>query len=148
MIAGPLRLPLALGIAAVAAAAVVVALVTVGGPGTARLERYDERRVRDMTELVNAIERHRIFAGRLPGSLGEVRAGLSGRPSITDPETGAPYGYEVLGDGRFRVCTRLSVPGAPPAMPGPIRLGDSRRVVNPVPGPEGRLCWETAAPPG
>lgn len=148
MSAAPLRLAVALGFGAVAAVAVIAGLATVGGPGAARLERYDERRVRDVAELVNAIERHRIFTGNLPESLDAVRTDRAGRPPIHDPETGAPYEYEVLADKRFRVCTRLSAPDAQPPMPGPIRMAESRRVANIVPDAEGGLCWESAEPPG
>ena len=151
MSAAPLRLSVALGFGAVAAVAVIVGLATVGGPGAARLERYDERRVRDVAELANAIERHRIFTGSLPESLDDVRAARSappGPPPTRDPDTGAPYDYEVLGDKRFRVCTRLSAPDAQPTMPGPIRMAESRRIANIVPDPAGeRLCWESAEPP-
>lgn len=147
MSAAPLRLSVALGFGAVAAVAVIAGLATVGGPGAARLERYDERRVRDVAELANAIERHRIFTGSLPESLDAVRADPSVPPPTRDPETGAPYDYEVLGEKRFRVCTRLSAPDVQPPMLGPIRMAESRRVANIVPDPSGRLCWESAEPP-
>ncbi|HET7409857.1 MAG TPA: hypothetical protein VFJ13_06630, partial [Paracoccaceae bacterium] len=116
---GPPRIALALGLVAAVAVAVVAALLTVGGPGMARLERLDEHRARDLAELAEAIERYRIFSGRLPQSLDEIRAGPSRQPPIRDPETRAPYAYEVLGEGRFRVCARLSLPDAPPPVPEP-----------------------------
>lgn len=142
------RLPLALALVAAVAAAVVAALLVVGGPGTARLERYDQRRVQDVAELVNAIERHRIFSSRLPETLEALRAGPSGPPPIRDPATGALYEYEPLDEGRFRVCTLLAVPGSPPPMPGPVRMADSRRIAHVQPVADGRLCWESADPPG
>ena len=146
---GPPRIALALGLAAAGAAAVAAALLTVGGPGTARLERLDERRARDLGELAAAVERHRVFTGRLPASLDEVRDGPSGSPPIHDPETGAPYEYEVLGEGRFRVCARLSLPEAPPPGPDPLRIPDSSRVAGTMMDAEGgRLCRETVEPPG
>lgn len=145
---GPPRLALALGVLVVVALTVVAALLMVGGPGTARLERLDELRLREAVELVNAIERHRIFTGRLPESLDAVRAGLSGPPPIRDPETGEPYGYEALGERRFRVCTRLSMPDAALPRPAPIRISESRRIATVVSDPEsGRVCWESAEAP-
>ena len=143
------RLALALGLVALAAVAVVAALVTIGGPGAARLERLDEVRIREAVELVNAVERHRILTGRLPETLEEVRAGPSGPPSIRDPETGAPYEYAVLGERRFRVCIRLSAPEAALAWPGPIRMPESPRLATMALEPGGeRACWESADPPG
>src|SRR5690606_34129574 len=146
---GPPRIALALGLAAAGAVAIVAALLSVGGPGTARLERLDERRARDLGELAGAVERHRVFTGRLPEALDEVRAGPSGPPPARDPETGAPYDYEVLGEQRFRVCARMSLPEAPPPGPHPLRIPDSSRVAGAVMDAEtGRLCRETAEPPG
>lgn len=145
----PPRRALALGLAAAVAVAVVAALVTVGGPGTARLERLDELRIREAVELVDAIERHRIFTGRLPESLDTLRAGQSGPPPIRDPGTGEPYDYEVLGEARFRICIRLTAMESAPHMPAPPRMAQSRRITGTVPEPEsGRICWEMPEPPG
>lgn len=146
---GPPRLALALGLVAVVAAAVIAGLLTVGGPGTARMERLDEFRLREAGELVNAIERHRIFTGSLPETLDAMRAGPSGPTPTHDPETGKPYHYEVLDEARFRFCIRLSVPDAVAPMPAPLRIGESRRIAIMVRDPEsGRVCWESAGPPG
>ena len=149
------RAVLALGLATAAAMAVIAGLATVGGPGTARLQRIDERRARDLVELVNAVERHRMLTGSLPASLEGLRADRagvpdpSGQPAILDPETGEPYAYEVLAGGRFRLCMRLSLPGSPPAWTDPIRIPGSRRVASMVSDADtGRLCWQTAEPPG
>ena len=143
------RLALALGLVALAAVAVVAALVTVGWPGAARLERLDEVRVREAVELVNAVEGHRILTGRLPETLEEVRAGPSGPPSIRDPGTGDLYEYEVLGERRFHVCIRLSAPDAALAWPGPVRVPESSRTATMTLDPGGeRACWDSADPPG
>lgn len=144
----PIRLALAFALIAAAAAAVVVALLAVGGPGAARLERTDEVRVRQVVDLVNAIERHRIFAGRLPDSLEAVRPTLSGPAPIRDPETGEPYEYEQLGGGRFRLCARLSAPAAALQHPGPIRMAESKRVAPVTRETDGRACWQSADAPG
>lgn len=148
MKAPPTRLVLAFALIAAAAAAVVVALLAVGGPGAGRLERMDELRVRQAVELVNAIERHRIFTGQLPDTLETVRPTLSGQAPIRDPETGQPYDYEALGGGRFRVCVGLSAPEAALEHPGPIRMAESRRIATMTREPDGRVCWRSADAPG
>lgn len=151
---GRLRITLALGLAAAAAMAVVAALLTIGGPGTGRLERLDARRAGDLAELAHAIEHHRAVAGQLPDSLdalvGQVVEDSGtppGRPHLRDPQTGERYGYEVLGDARFRVCARLSLPGSP-SRADRFRSAASHRIARVVPDPDGnRLCLEPAAPP-
>ena len=45
------------------------------------------------------------WSGPLPASLEEVVAEARfRRPGIRDPQTGELYGYEVVGDSRFRLC--------------------------------------------
>lgn len=145
----PPRIALVLSLAFAVAVAVGAALLTVGGPGTARLQRLDEQRVQDVQALVEAIERHRVFTGRLPTTLAELRTGRSGDPPPQDPGTLAPYGYEILDADRFRVCTELSGPDAAPPLPEPVRTGDQRRVVATLRDPEtGELCRESDASPG
>ena len=140
------RLALALALAAAGAIAAAAALLMVGGPGAARLERLDGLRVREAIELVAAIERHRMFTGRLPESLEAVRPTLSGPPPVSDPGTGEPYGYEILDESRFRVCARLSSPEAALEQPGPVRLPESRWLAAPSRVGD-RICWESARAP-
>lgn len=138
------RWALGLGVAGIVAAAIAGGLATVGGPRTARLERFDERRARDLPQLVRLIEHHRAENGNLPDSLAAVEPRLPADVSARDPQTGDLYEYDVLEAGRFRLCATLAFAdgGRTPTridLPGP-----SRREARAVPGPTGRqLCWES-----
>jgi hypothetical protein len=96
---------------------VVWGFVVTGSPGTARLHRFDERRVHDLQTIKNEIENHCLGNTRyrpleerqllrpLPATLEEVVAAATHRrPEIRDPETGAAYEYSVQDEARYRLC--------------------------------------------
>jgi hypothetical protein len=109
---------------AFAGAATAVVLVTVvwgfavtGSPGTARLQQFDARRIEDLQSIRREIEsiclgqtRHLAAGERrlerpLPEKLDEVvESARHRRPDIVDPETGEPFGYEIVDESRFRLC--------------------------------------------
>ncbi|HUF57510.1 MAG TPA: hypothetical protein VMM55_13225 [Thermohalobaculum sp.] len=128
------------------AAAVAAALMLIGSPRTARLERLDERRIADIEALARWIERYRDDEGRLPPALGALEPMLPGAVSALDPATGAHYGYERLADGHFRLCATLDIPDklAVEREPRPRRPFSNREIV-PAVDPTGRTyCLETA----
>lgn len=134
-----------LGLAATVAvaAAVAAALMLIGSPRTARLERLDERRIADIEALARWIERYRDDEGQLPSDLGALEPMLPGAVSALDPATGAHYGYEPT-EGGFRLCATLAIPDkqAVDREPRPRRPGADREVV-PVADPTGRrYCLE------
>jgi hypothetical protein len=109
------------GFAAIATALAVATVswgfVEVGSPGIERVRKLDERRIDDLREIQGEIAnislgatRHEPVAERrlqrpLPATLEAVaREARDLRPRIVDPETGEPYGYEVLDENRFRLC--------------------------------------------
>ena len=142
----------ALGLVATGAvaAAVAAALLLIGSPRMARVERLDERRIADIEALARWIERYRTDEGRLPPDLGRLEPILPGAVSALDPATGAPYDYAPADDG-FRLCATLALPDkqAIDREPRPRRPGSDRDIV-PVLDPTGRrYCLETAErPPG
>lgn len=97
----------AVALAAVTGLAVVGGLIATGGPGTARLERLDERRMAELRVMARAIETWTEAGNPLP----ETADGLPERQVGLDPVTSEPYGYEKLGDRQFRVCAELALPG-------------------------------------
>lgn len=93
----------------VAAGIVVVATIAagiavMGGPSQQRDRRIDERRVRDLDRIVDAVGKYVEDRGSLPPTL-DALAGQPGRRlSIADPVDGAPYAYRIVGDRAFRLC--------------------------------------------
>jgi hypothetical protein len=96
-------------------AAIVWGFVLAGSPQSARVLKLDDRRIGDLQGIVSAIEdisletkypvEGRKLGKPLPSSLEEVVAQAKLlRPSIVDPVTGEPYGYETIDASRYRLC--------------------------------------------
>lgn len=120
----------------VVVAALVWGFFLVGSPGLRRTERLDERRLEDLQGIVWELRdlvydhQNRDHPRRpLPASLDELVArARSTRPSILDPETGAPYEYRVTGPLTYELCATFT--GA--------RAKDERPFWNHAPG---RVCF-------
>ncbi len=102
---------------------VVWGFIVAGSPGTARLQKFDERRVEDLQTIRTEIEntclgdaRFRPLEERqlqrpLPATLEQVvDSATRRRPDILDPETGEEYGYTILNETRFQLCATFHFP--------------------------------------
>jgi len=92
-----------------------------GSPATARLQRFDDRRIEDLQTIHDEIQDFSLgqssfepLADRklehpLPATLEQVRnSAAHRRPGIQDPETGEPYPYEVVSETRYRLCGKFN----------------------------------------
>lgn len=128
------------------AAAVIGGLVSIGGPGQARLERLDDRRIAALRSLVGEIERHYLREDRLPGTLEALQQTGTEAGQTLDPITGEPFDYMPLGPDRYRLCARLDGPGETASDETPRRLSRESRIVGrertSLPGGGAHLCLE------
>lgn len=100
--------------ALVVVATVVWGAVLVGSPGTARLQRFDGQRLRDLRTISCEIQSlchdpdiKDELRRPLPVSLEElVMLARFERIQLSDPETGQPYGYTVKSNTTYEVCAR------------------------------------------
>ena len=93
--------PLALAMLAVAASGVLV----IPTPHQAFLDRMDQNRIRDLSELKWTIERYADKHKQLPARLLElVERKLAYSDQITDPESGVLYGYQILAPTKYKLC--------------------------------------------
>jgi hypothetical protein len=94
----------------------------VESPFTARLRRFDAKRVDDLRSIVDAIERQVVqteankpkLKRPLPQSLDEVMQFVVEEErglllNLTDPQTGSTYEYAVKGDTKFELCATFSL---------------------------------------
>lgn len=93
----------------VVAAAIAIGFLVLGSPQDARKHQLDRKRIEDLRSLSSALmERRRGFAtDSLPPTLEAIPppgAQPYGKGAGRDPVTGTPYGYRVLGKGRFELC--------------------------------------------
>lgn len=94
-----------------ALACLMAALVVLGNPIEARLERLDAERVGNLRAIQTAVERFHERSGRLPESLAE----LSTDPGtfvdrLADPTSGEPYGYEPIAGRTYRLSATFDRP--------------------------------------
>ena len=95
---------LAIAASVVVAATVVAAMLAMGSPGSQRESRLDRKREADMVRIEMVIN-DRTRAGKpLPASLEHLAREPGLRLSISDPQTGVPYTYQVTGSDSYRLC--------------------------------------------
>lgn len=92
------------------AVAITAGLMVSGSPSVARAQRFDDQRVRDLRDLVNAIDRYHPKGGSVPDTLSALSPSSARLPQ-TDPETGAPYEYHRLDANRYEVCADFAMAG-------------------------------------
>ena len=118
---------------AAVAAGLVGAFLQLGSPAERRRLRLDEQRVGRLQALRGDVEEHLQLEKRLPPDL----AALAGKPwadAVTnDPVSLRPFGYEVLGPRRYRLCAEFDRPSRPPR---PDEEADFWA------HPQGRHCYE------
>lgn len=121
------------------AAAVVAAIVVMGGPGTQRAARLDERRVDDLMRLQSRIERHAKEEGALPADLGAL-AQRDGVPLRDTGPDGEPYRYEAVDARHYRLCATFATDDTGAAAAGARWRGDEWR------HPAGSHCFARTVP--
>jgi hypothetical protein len=98
------------------AAALIAGLVVVGPPSAERARRLDEVRVSDLVAIENLVS---SFA-RVHKSLPQDLASLAEEPGYSiprgDPESGKPYGYELVGTDAYRLCAHFATRSAHESM--------------------------------
>ena len=100
-------------------AAVIAAIVVLGSPMEQRQRRLDERRVHDLTTIVNTISLYASTHEALPSELSVLGKQPGPRRAPMDPDTGAPYEYSVLGAESYQLCAVFTMP-SPDASAAPI----------------------------
>ena len=98
------------GSVAVVVAAVVAGLWLGGSPAEQRRLRFDEQRVLELRQLVQAARRHWDSQQRLPETATELIDGQFFTRLPTDPVTSEPYEYRVTGPRSFEVCAAFDRP--------------------------------------
>lgn len=107
----------ALAASAIVALTLVWGFAAAGSPGATRLRKFDARRLDDLQTIRGEIEAlclgderqqppgERRLLRPLPATLAELaELAQYQRPDVRDPESGEPYGYEVLDETRFALC--------------------------------------------
>ncbi len=91
----------------VVAAAIVASFFIIGTPGDARLRRFDETRVSDLSSTQSEILNFWIKKEVLPQTLNELESDLGYFTVPVDPQTKATYEYKVLSQYQFELCANF-----------------------------------------
>lgn len=121
-------------------AVVVAALLVLDSPAEERRRRLDERRVRDLHAIADAIDAYRNREGGLPPRLDVLAGWQRFAAPRTDPVTGAPYRYRVTGKETYELCATFSA-----ASPARDPLGRVRSHGIDWRHPAGDYCFELEA---
>ncbi len=87
---------------------VITGFYIAGSPQSARLQRFDDRRVNDLQMLQSQIVNHYQIKRALPDTLDVLRDDISGFVPPKDPQTQDPYEYAKTGDLSFELCATFS----------------------------------------
>ncbi len=118
---------------------IIAGFFIVGSPQQARLYRFDEQKVNDLTSIQYQIVNYWQAKGALPTALQDLQDPISGFAAPMDPQTAQPYVYEKLGVLTFKLCATFNAEGQSTSM-------QNTRAVAPVPmgktGPEQQYSWD------
>ena len=96
--------------AVVVVVAVVLGLVVVGSPGTARERGLDVARVGNLRDIVRGVDIYWERSGSLPASLEALSSERDiNIVSIVDPETREPYAFRTTGEKAYELCATFSL---------------------------------------
>ncbi len=109
-------------------AVVVGGFFTAGSPFRARLVRFDQQKVSDLSGIQGQIIYYWTNKRYLPNSLDALTDSISGYKAPMDPQSGASYGYETASTSTFKLCADFNLP-APNGPSGaylyPQKINDS-----------------------
>jgi hypothetical protein len=97
---------------AVVTAAVIAAMVVLGAPGMQRQRKMDGVRVQDLNNVVLSVNGYFTRHKELPSDLGVLAKEPGYRVARGDPDTGKPYGYQILGNTSYRLCADFTTDSA------------------------------------
>lgn len=99
-------------VATMAIVAIAAGLYMIGGPSFARQDRFDAKRLSEITHIVTAMlcSERKEHKTPLPESLsdeaihGDCAASRIRNDALLDPETSKPYSYRKIDKTDFEVC--------------------------------------------
>jgi hypothetical protein len=126
-------------------ASLITGFVLLGSPMKARAQKFDERRISDLSSIQWQVINYWQQKGQVPASLSDLKDPISGYVVPVDPETGEEYGYEKSPQNlSFKICAEFSLPtderSRVPATTYPMRVGENENWKH----GKGRQCFDRA----
>lgn len=126
---------------------IVSGFFVVGTPQNQRLVRLDERRVSDLQNIQWQIINYWQRKESLPSDLSNLVDPIGGFVVPVDPATGWQYGYKVLGDLEFELCTVFNASSLEMGLENqrlakPVPVGGTDELYNVWNHKEGEACFK------
>jgi len=96
-------------VAAVIFGSIVGGFVIIGSPMNARLMRFDDKKINDLSMIQNQIVHFWQQKEGLPQNLTALNSELGGFLVPVDPQSNEPYDYTVTGPTSFRLCADFNL---------------------------------------
>lgn len=120
------------GVVVVVVGFIVAGFIMAGSPQSARLRKFDDRRVGDLQNIQFQILYYFQVKQTLPESISILRDVTQGFIPPIDPETKADYEYIIDGKNAFKLCATFSAPSqstnetmaVPAPITGPYAIND------------------------
>lgn len=100
---------IAWSVSSVVLASIIASFFIIGSPFTQRLRRFDEMRVNDLQMVQNQVMQYWNIKRQLPANLNAITDNISGFQIPKDPDTAAPYEYNVKGSLSFELCANFAL---------------------------------------
>ena len=97
-----------IGVVVLALTTVVVGFFIVGTPAQARLYRFDESKVTNLTAIQSQVVSYYQLKKKLPSTLADLNDSISGFSAPTDAQTSQPYEYQATGALSFELCATFN----------------------------------------
>ncbi len=128
--------------------AVVFGFFIAGSPFQQRAYRMDQQRVQDLQVIQGQIVSFWQNKERLPASLDQLKDPISGFVPPGDPQTGAAYGYRVIGFLTFSLCADFTASGSSEGgMAAPKAVDSVQYRMDNWQHEAGRVCFERTIDP-
>lgn len=114
------------GVVLIVVGFIIVGFITAGSPHSARLRRFDDRRIADLQNIQYQILYYFQVKQKLPESISILRDVTSGFIPPNDPETNVSYEYIIDSKNSFKLCATFSaesqnkISNETAAMPAPV----------------------------
>jgi hypothetical protein len=108
----PRRMILPAIVSAVVVSAVIAAIVILGPPSVQRQRKMDEARVQNLTHIELSVNGYFVRHKELPADLDALAKEPGYHIARSDPDTGKPYGYQILSPTSYRLCADFTADSA------------------------------------
>jgi len=100
---------IALIVSLIVVASIILGFLVVGSPSEQRLLKFDNEKINDLSSITWEIENYYRENNKLPEDLNQIRDDSYAEEIFTDPQSGEPYGYNLVGTDTYELCAEFNL---------------------------------------